>query len=157
LRALRFFIRFAFLSIKKLIMATSDNYHEITFYTLSHPGKEFIHQHVVDAYALQSADSYTKPITIWFALAGLYLAVEKNFSGKQVQHAHMLMAKKPKQFPQISLPSARGAITVTDLLAMKPGMERDNGIYEWCKSVWASFADQHEKIREWTEGMVQVH
>ena len=28
-------------------------FHELSFYSLSHKGEEFIHQHVVDAYTLK--------------------------------------------------------------------------------------------------------
>lgn len=60
-------------------------YNQLAFYTLSHPDKIFfIHQLVVDAYTAQHADAQTKPIAITFALAGLYLVVEKNYTGKQV-------------------------------------------------------------------------
>src|SRR5438067_3221775 len=49
-------------------------------------------QHVVDAYAAQTARASTKPITLAFALVGLYLHLEKNQTGKQVQRVHMLLA-----------------------------------------------------------------
>ncbi len=54
-------------------MTAQEQYHELSFYTLAHTGKTFIHQHIVDAYAAQAADAKTKSITIFFALAGLYL------------------------------------------------------------------------------------
>ena len=38
-------------------------------------------QHVVDAYAAQTARASTKPITLAFALVGLYLHLEKNQTG----------------------------------------------------------------------------
>ena len=44
----------------------------------------FIHQHVMDAWAVQTADELTKPIQLTFALVGLYLHVEMAFSGRQV-------------------------------------------------------------------------
>ena len=48
-------------------------YHELTAYTLSHTDPAFIHQYAVDAFAAQTADDTTKPITLAFALMGLYL------------------------------------------------------------------------------------
>ena len=58
-------------------------YDELYVYTMGRPG--FILQHVVDAFAVQTATADTKPIAIVFGLVGLYLHVEKQFSGKQVQ------------------------------------------------------------------------
>jgi hypothetical protein len=52
-------------------------YDELACYTLTLFDKEFIHQHIVDAYGAQRADRNTKPIRITFALAGLYLYLEK--------------------------------------------------------------------------------
>ena len=76
--------------------ADEDLYHELCAYTLAHPSPAFIHQHVVDAFAAQRATEQTKPIGLTFALAGLYLHVEKGFSGKQVQRAHMDMGRRKR-------------------------------------------------------------
>jgi hypothetical protein len=59
-----------------------DLYDQLSLYTLSHADPSFIHQHVVDAFAAQHADDRTKPITLTFALVGLYLHAERGFSGK---------------------------------------------------------------------------
>ena len=72
-----------------------DAYDELCDYTIEH-GRvhgSFIHQHVVDAYSAQHADANTKPITLVFALIGLYLYVERGYSGKQVQRLHMAMGR----------------------------------------------------------------
>jgi hypothetical protein len=68
-----------------------DAFHTLAFYTLAHPDPAFIHQHAVDAFAAQSADEETRPITLVFALVGLYLLMEKGYSGREVQRAHMRM------------------------------------------------------------------
>ncbi len=74
---------------------TSDKeaYNELCCYTLAHGDTSFIHQHVVDAFAAQTAGDGTKPIALAFALIGLYLHVEREFSGKQVQRAHMFLER----------------------------------------------------------------
>ena len=43
-------------------------YDELQCYTLAHGDPAFIHQHVVDAWIVQSADDRTKPIGLAFAL-----------------------------------------------------------------------------------------
>jgi hypothetical protein len=60
-------------------------FYELSCYTCSHPDPLFIHQYAVDALTAQQADENTKPISIVFALIGLYLHLEANFSGKKVQ------------------------------------------------------------------------
>jgi hypothetical protein len=80
-----------------------EAYDEISAYTLTHGSADFIHQHVVDAFAAQHAKPDGKPIGITFALAGLYLHVEKGFSGPSVQRAHMQMARQ-RRWPRFVLP-----------------------------------------------------
>jgi hypothetical protein len=129
-------------------MDQQEKFHTLCYYTLSHGGPEFIHQHVVDAYTAQSAGPDVKPIAIFFALAGLYLHVERGYTGKEVQQAHLLMARMTKTYVPIQLPPYRGAITVDDVLSASPGKERDATINEWCKSVWQAFASEQAKVRE---------
>jgi hypothetical protein len=62
-----------------------QDYAELCGYTLTHGDPAFIHQHVVDAFAAQQADGASKPIGVIFALVGLYLHVERQFSGRHVQ------------------------------------------------------------------------
>lgn len=59
-----------------------DAYNELQCYTLGQGDLAFIHQHVVDSWTAQHADEQTKPISLTFALVGLYLHVEKGFSGR---------------------------------------------------------------------------
>jgi len=119
------------------------------YYTLAHPDPAFIHQNVVDAYAAQAADEQTKDITIVFALIGLYLSVEKNLTGRQVQKAHMQLAKGPrKQWLRPQLPKERGSIVISDVLAVPPGPQRDTMIHNWCVSVWEACRGTRPQIAE---------
>jgi len=124
-----------------------DLFNQLTFYTLSHRDPRFIHQHVVDAYAAQHADEQTKPITVVFSLVGLYLFLEKNFTGKQVQQMHMRLANRRKQWPRLPLPSGpRGAITVAAVMAAPPGPARDEMIRDWCETVWQAWQASRPQI-----------
>jgi len=125
-------------------------YDELAYYTLAHPDHEyFIHQYLVDAYAAQYADEQTKPIKIAFALAGLYLHHVKNYSGKDVQLAHMLLGRKKKPLPVFKLPLNRGLMTIDDVLMAPPGQERDKAINEWSVSVWQAWSESHDKVAKW--------
>ena len=117
-------------------------YDELCCYTLAHGGAAFIHQHVVDAQTAQTADASTKPIALTFALLGLYLHVEHGVSGRDVQRAHVALAKQKETlaWPSIALPASRGAIAAADVLRAAPGPERDRAIDDWCAAVWREYS-----------------
>lgn len=123
-------------------------YDELQCYTLARGDETFIHQHVVDAWAAQRADSCTKPIGLTFALAGLYLHLEKGLSGRQVQRAHMALARHKTTWPSLPLPTDRGAVTVTDVMAASAGPERDQAIDAWCASVWEAYRESHDALAD---------
>ncbi|HEY6250932.1 MAG TPA: DUF5946 family protein [Candidatus Angelobacter sp.] len=129
-----------------LMSADQDQYNELAYYTLSHGDLSFIHQNVVDAFTAQHADENTKPIGVVFALVGLCLSVEKNFTGRQVQLMHMRLGRKRKQWPRLPLPSKRGDITASHVLAAPPGKARDEMIHAWCASVWQAWKECRPQI-----------
>jgi hypothetical protein len=111
-------------------------YDELCCYAIGYGEASFIHQHVVDAFAAQTADEHTKPIALTFALVGLYLHVENQLPGKQVQWAHMSLARQKRPWPVFVLPRDRRAMTVADVVAAPAGPERDQTIDACCGSVW---------------------
>lgn len=123
-------------------------YDELSYYTLGHRDPAFLHQHIVDAFAAQNADEASKPIGLVFALIGLYLHVEKGFTGRQVQRAHMQMGRQKKPWLRLPAPVNRGGITVADVLAATPGEARDAMIHLWCASVWEAWKDCRSQIVE---------
>lgn len=123
-------------------------YEELCCYTLTLGDAAFIHQHVVDAFAAQAADEHTKPVTLTFALVGLYLHLEKQFSGKQVQRAHMKLARRSRAWPTFPLPANRGAMTAADVIALPEGTLRDQAIDLWCRSVWDAYRGTREAIAD---------
>jgi uncharacterized membrane protein YcgQ (UPF0703/DUF1980 family) len=136
-------------------MTNQEQYNELAYYTLAHKSLDFIHQNIVDAYTAQTANEKTKPITIVYALAGLYLYIIKGFTGKQVQLAHVTMSKGSKVFEEIILPESRGKITAKDVLETPPGTERDQMIHQWCISVWEAYSSEHNKIISITVNLLQ--
>jgi Family of unknown function (DUF5946) len=125
-----------------------DAYEELQCYTLAHGDQGFIHQHVVDAWAAQHANEQTKPISLAFALIGLYLHVEKGFSGREVQRAHMRLAQNKRDWPSFALPPERGSITSSVVMAASAGPERDRAIDAWCESIWKAFDKSREAVME---------
>lgn len=133
-------------------LSSIDAFNELAFYTLSLGDKEFIHQHVVDAICAQEISPEDKPIRLIFALIGLYLHVERGFTGREVQLAHMILGRIKQDWPALTIPSNRGAINVATVLAAPSG-DRNLMIHEWCRSVWQAFAQHREAI----EHILEVH
>ena len=121
---------------------------ELSYYTLAHGNIAFIHQHLVDAYGASHVRVSKSTVGAAFTLAGLYLAVEKNFTGRQVQKMHMLMASKSRDWPRFLPPASMGRVTVADVLKVEPGEERDQELMKWCASVWAAWSSEQERVRQ---------
>ena len=135
-------------STKREAASERQAYDELQCYTLGHGSPGFIHQHVVDAWAAQHADEQTKPIGLAFALIGLYLHVERRFSGRQVQRVHMKLGRRRRTWPSFPLPRERGSVTAVQVMAAQAGPERDKAIDSWCASVWDAFRDSHRAVAE---------
>ena len=134
-----------------------EKFQELMFYTLAHDDQVyFIHQHVVDAYPLQTANDDIKPITFTYCLIGLYLYLKQGYTGRQVQLAHMKLAKKKVVLKPAGLPQHRGDISVIDVLAALPGAARDQKINEWCASVWNAYETYHEAIARYAQEQLGV-
>jgi hypothetical protein len=129
---------------------------ELSFYTLSHGHPRFIHQHALDAYTAQTASDQTKTIAIFFALMGLYLHVEKAFTGRQVQKAHMQLATRRSLLPRPELPQDRGVIGVADVVATPPGEARDRAIEDWCLSVWRAYGTSGPLVRSFIKTELEI-
>ena len=121
-------------------------YEELSYYTLSHKDPSFIHQLAVDAFAAQTARDQDKPIRLTFALVGLFLHVERQFNGKQVQDIHMKLGREEQPWPVFELPRFRGQVRVGDVLAAPEGLERDEMIHRWSISVWDAFRENRQII-----------
>jgi Family of unknown function (DUF5946) len=121
-------------------------YWELSAYTLSHGDAAFIHQHVVDAYAVQSAAPSDKPIRVAQGLVGLYLHVERGFDGRQVQRVHQIVANRRPEWPTFALPPDRGPMSVRDVLAFAPGPGRDHAIETWVESTWIACRDLRDSV-----------
>jgi hypothetical protein len=128
-------------------------FHELTAWTLSLRDAEFVHQQVVDAWGAQHATEKSRPISVAFALIGLYLHLEKGFTGREVQSAHMRLAQPHgrgpgrKEWPSFKFPKERGRITAIDVMGA-PQEGRAEIIDLWCQSVWEAWKDSHAAIAE---------
>jgi hypothetical protein len=122
-------------------------YNELTFYSLALEDEAFIHQYIVDAFTAQSANETTKPISLTFALVGLYLFSEKNYSGKEIQRFHVKMSQNKVEWPIFELPTNRGEININTVLEAQPGINRNKMIEKWAHSVWMAFNQSHLVVK----------
>jgi hypothetical protein len=113
-------------------------YYELASYSLTRRDRHFMHQHVVDAHAVQTATEADKPIRVAQALVGLYLHVEHGLSGLDVQRVHKVLADRRPTWPAFALPEERGSLRSQDVLIEPPGERRDRAIERWARSVWHS-------------------
>ena len=119
---------------------------ELTIYSLMHGDPSFIHQLVVDAYAAQHVTPSSKRIGVAFALIGLYLHIERGNTGREVQRAHIRLARKRREWPVFDPPGERGTLTSVDVMRSPPGPQRDQAIEDWCLSVWEAWHASHERV-----------
>ncbi len=124
----------------------SDACDALFAYTLSHNDPNFLHQHVVDGIAAQMADAHIKPIKLTFALAGLYLWIERHYTGREVQRVHMRMSQKTRDWPTFALPDGRGSMTAAGVMLAPEGPERDVAIEQWCASLWSAYGVHREAV-----------
>ncbi len=128
-----------------------ETYYELTYWTLAQQDGRFIHQHAVDAYEAQHAGGRTRPITAVFGLIGLYLALEKGYTGRQVQLAHMKIASRRKDWPRLEHPARMAELTVLDVLMAKTDEEKETMLMKWAASVWDIWEDRQPWVREITD------
>jgi hypothetical protein len=131
-------------------------YSDLLCYTVAKQDPEFIHQHAVDAYAAQHAGGTTRNITVPFGIIGLYLALEKGYTGKQVQRAHMQIAKLRKDWPRLEPPSRPASINVMDVLQAPDGGGKDAMIRRWMAAVWECWADRQAWVRKETVQVLAI-
>jgi hypothetical protein len=120
-------------------------YGELYSYTLTEATYEFIHQHVVDAYAAQHSGGITKNIATIYALIGLCLMIDHGLTGKQVQKVHMRMPKR--KWEKLDAPTDYKWMTIRDVLEAKNSSERRVLIRQWAISVWDSWGQYHDYIQ----------
>ena len=123
-------------------------YDELSAFTLSLGDKDFIHQTVADAYAAQHVKPDMKPITVAFALIGLYLAFERGYTGRQVQKAHMELGKIRRAWPHFVLPVKKSPVTVFDVLQGLTAENYREKINNWGESVWMVWVPEHKNIAD---------
>jgi hypothetical protein len=122
------------------------SYLDLSAYNAERARGDFLHQEAVDGYAAQHPGPPAKPITLWFALVGLHLAIDRGRSGRQVQLAHTRLARRHRAWQPLPPPADLTGMTAADVLHHAPGDDRDNAILRWAGQVWACWGLAHDTI-----------
>lgn len=111
-------------------------------YTVTRGDAAFVHQNLVDARYAQHAEPNKSNIGLAFSLIGLYLAVEKGFTGRQVQLAHMQLGKTKRVWPWFDPPKQIALVSILDVSRAEPGADRDKVLLDWCGAVWKTWSNE---------------
>jgi hypothetical protein len=128
--------------------ACLDLYWELSAFTLSLQEPDFIHQLALDTYTAQHAGPNLKPIAPAFALIGLYLFLERGYTGREVQLAHIKLGNLHKQWPRFQVPATKATLTINDVLKGNLTDDYRALLAGWGKSVWEIWEPEHENIRQ---------
>jgi hypothetical protein len=111
------------------------------------------HQTCVDAYAAQHVGPRMLPITLCFALNGLFLVIERRWSGIAAReaHAHLANAVPRHSWPRLKPPGDRGTVTVLDVALAADPEDRAVAIEKWGTSVWEAWSHVHDEVRTMTD------
>jgi hypothetical protein len=130
-----------------------EHFHALSAIHINEADSSFIHQIAVDCYGAQHTGGPAKPITAAYSLIGLCLHLEHGLTGKQVQAAHMSLARRPKTWPLLPAPTARYSVFVDSILACDSAIARTERIEAWALSTWKVWREQHE----WVRSVIQDH
>ena len=111
------------------------------------------HQTCVDAYLLQHVDVSTKPITLCFALNGLYLVLERGWTGLAAREAHQRLAETVPRgdWPSHEQPRDVGTMTVLHPAMASTPTEQAEAVERWGAIVWQAWAHTHQVTRDMTD------
>ena len=121
-------------------------YQELSAYGVQRARPDFLHQEAVDAYAAQHPEAPAKPISTWFALVGLHLALDRGRTGREVQRAHMRLGRRKRTWPILPPPADLTCMSAADVMRELPGDARDVAVLRWAGEVWQCWAPAHQTI-----------
>jgi hypothetical protein len=112
-------------------------------------------QTYVDSYGAQHVGPRMAPITIAFALNGLYLVLERGWTGLQVREAHGYLANTVDRWPTFTPPEQVGDLTVFDLSMASSPTEHIEILQRWAHMVWASWEHVHRQVIDMTDAQLK--
>ncbi|MBV1855274.1 DUF5946 family protein [Catellatospora tritici] len=132
--------------------ACRELYAEVSGYVLAHAALLGPWQQTtIDAYAAQHVAPTTPAIGLAFALNGLYLVLERGFTGFQVRDAHGYLANTADGWPTPHPPPDTGPLTVFDVAMAEDPDQTAAAIHRWGTSVWQAWRHAHAEVAAHTD------
>ncbi len=99
-----------------------------------------------DTYAAQHVGPRMRPITTWFALVGLHLALDHARTGPEVRAVHQHLSASGGPWPTFVAPDSPGPLTVRDVPRTLEGDALGRGVTAWAQAVWQTWLPVHEAV-----------
>jgi hypothetical protein len=92
-------------------------------------------------------------MTVCFALNGLYLVLERGWSGIRARgaHGHLARTVAREDWPSFEPPTVGGPLTVLDVALSADPAAQAVAVEAWGRSVWASWSHVHDVVRGMTD------
>jgi hypothetical protein len=131
-------------------------YGEVTGTAMTDPTLGRLHQLTVDAYAAQHPRDGGPPIATVFALVGLHLALDRDFSGLEVRGAHQRLAGDRRTWPALSAPAELAAVELTIFeIALADSAEGHlHALERWARAVWNAWRAEHDTVARMVSDVV---
>jgi hypothetical protein len=131
-------------------------FNEITAQSLSSAVYFAVHRAAVDCYALQHPEYFCASAKSYAAhLSGLCVAIEYNRS-IEVNAAIQKWLNGPIGLQKPKVLIERGEITILHLQDVIDPAERACRVDDWCKNVWAAYAELHATARSYVQAALTV-
>lgn len=114
-----------------------------------------LHRLTVDAYAVQhpGIDCPKARNSVGIHLSRLCLMFDWGWSVERANDAMLVITAKKQHYPWLSPPADRSAITIQHVLETGDASGHLRTVEDWAKSAWQAWADHHETVRRWVEGL----
>lgn len=117
------------------------------------------HQLTVDAYGAQHSGGDGRGIRIAYSLVGLYLALDRGWTGEAVRGAHQRMGRPQPHWPAFTRPAQVGLLTVLDVAEAGVWAGSVSGhsaaVQRWAAAVWAAWASRQLEVAELSARVVR--
>lgn len=106
---------------------------------------------VIDAYAVQHHGKPERRAiqSVNAHLVALYLQLEKEYSGEQVNAALQRVLKFANEFVWLEPPTPNGTLTIADVLRAETSQEQANAIENYARDIWRAWHARRETAVRW--------
>ncbi|MBW4043030.1 MAG: hypothetical protein HIU86_13075 [Acidobacteria bacterium] len=134
--------------------------HEVLGFEFQHPVMLRYHQLTVDAYGAQHAGGQAPGIRVAYSLAGLWLALEHDFTAEDVRAVHRRMGHPTSTWPAFEPPvPPQQWLTVLDVADAGVRQHSDGGharaANRWAESVWDAWLEGSPGVDDAVEALLR--